>query len=89
MIEQQQQTETAAVEDFPPWIAIPELKSCPYCGHYACFTETIHGEHWGQWDYRIWCSSSHCRAEIRLPALSGNKARLMAKWNQRYQAAAQ
>lgn len=72
-----------ALNEFAPWRRIPELVDCPYCGHFACFTDDVHGEVWGSWEYRIWCSSSHCRAEIRLPALPGNKSRLIGKWNRR------
>jgi hypothetical protein len=47
---------------------LPELLPCPFCGHHAMSHEKVHGEYWGQWDWELRCSSSHCCARIRIVA---------------------
>jgi hypothetical protein len=61
------------------------LKPCPMCGYHAVIREdAVHGEHWGEWVRVVWCSSSHCRLQMRLPAdIYDVERRLSEKWNRR------
>jgi hypothetical protein len=58
---------------------------CPLCGCDAELREwPVWGDNWGEWQKIIWCTSSHCRLQMRLPAdIWDVEARLVEKWNNR------
>lgn len=70
-------------------MADEKLLPCPHCGHHAYEPERIKGDAWGQWDWVIICSSSHCRARVQIIAddwTEGDITRLSQlrrKWNRR------
>jgi len=60
-----------------------KIENCPFCGNHAEFRHgAIHGESWGELRRVLWCSSSHCRAQMSLPYHYANAdAVLIKSWN--------
>src|SRR3990167_9587250 len=60
-----------------------KIENCPFCGNHAEFRHgAIHGESWGELRRVLWCSSSHCRAQMSLPYDYTNaNAVLIRSWN--------
>lgn len=71
--------------------ALSQLIPCPHCGHGPHLFEEW-GNRWGSYDWVICCSSSHCRAQVRIVSdgytdQEGKRTRLTQlchKWNRRY-----
>src|SRR3972149_2440034 len=57
-----------------------KIENCPFCGNHAEFRHgAIHGESWGELRRVLWCSSSHCRAQMSLPYHYANADAVLIK----------
>jgi hypothetical protein len=73
-------TESPAVSG----VGSTDLLACPFCGHHANIEQPVHAEAWGRWVTPVRCSSSHCRAELKLPSdYPDVEMRLTVMWNRR------
>lgn len=45
-----------------------DLLPCPFCNHMPYEPEQVKSDTWGRYDWIIRCSSSHCRANVRIVA---------------------
>jgi hypothetical protein len=71
-------------------MADEKLFPCPHCGHHPYEPDREKcRDRYGEWDWVIRCSSSHCRAEVSICAdgwQEGERTRLTdlrQKWNRR------